>query len=132
MLVMVATDESLERFARRLSDLLGKSVNRAGEGDDLRYELPDDQVDILVYGNELENDRDLNFEDYQHVVSVAAWTLRSATPAERVERQQGFARRVFDLLRETGRYGLMLADDVDRRLDEHRLPASPQRAPGAS
>jgi hypothetical protein len=122
MLVLVATDESLEGFAYRLGELLGKPVNAAGEGEPLRFELPDDQVDIAVYENDFENDRDLNFEDFQHAVSQQAWRLRGVTPAERAARQEGFARRVFDLLRETGRYGLMLTDDVDRKVDEFRAP----------
>jgi hypothetical protein len=122
MLICVATDEDLDTFARRLEQLLGRPLKRLGEGDQMRWELaaPDPHVDVLVYENDFVDDKDVNFEDYQIVISVEAWRLRGSTEADWKARREGFARTVYERLKETGRYGLMLVDGVQTKLDEYR------------
>jgi hypothetical protein len=122
MLICVATDGDLGTFAQRLEQLLGRPLKRAGEGDQVRWELaaPDPHVDVLVYENDFENDKDVNFEDYQIVISVRAWRLRGSNEADWKAWREGFARSVYERLKETGRYGLMLVDGVQTKLDEYR------------
>jgi hypothetical protein len=122
MHLCVATDEDLDTFAQRLEQLLGRPLKRVGEGDQVRWELadPDPHVDVLVYENDFENDKDVNFEDYQIVISVRAWRLPGSNEADWKAWREGFARTAYERLKETGRYGLMLVDGVQTKLDEYR------------
>jgi hypothetical protein len=122
MLICVATDEDLDTFARRLEQLLGRTLKRVVEGDLPRWELadPDPHVDVLVYENDFVDDKDVNFEDYQIVISVRAWRLPGSNEADWKAWREGFARTVYERLKETGRYGLMFVDGVQTKLDEYR------------
>jgi hypothetical protein len=122
MLICVATDEDLDTFAQRLGELLGRPFKRVVDGDQVRWEpaVPDPHVDVVVYENDFVNDKDVNFEDYQIVISVEAWRLRGSDEADWTARREGFARMVYERLKETGRYGLMLVDGVQRKLEEYR------------
>jgi hypothetical protein len=122
MHLCVATDEDLDAFAQRLGQLLGRPLKRVEEGGQVRWELaaPDPHVDVLVYENDFVNDKDVNFEDYQIVISVRAWRLPGSNEADWKAWREGFARTVYERLKETGRYGLMFVDGVQTKLDEYR------------
>ena len=122
MLICVGTDEDLDTFAQHLGQLLGRPLKRVEEGDLVRWELaaPDPHVDVLVYENDFVDDKDVNFEDYQIVISVRAWRLPGSNEADWKAWREGFARTVYERLKETGRYGLMLVDGVQTKLDEFR------------
>ena len=118
----VATDAGLDTFAERLGQLLGRPLKRVEEGGHVRWEPadPDPHVDVLVYENDFENDKDVNFEDYQIVISIRAWRLRGSNEADWKVWREGFARTLYGRLKDTGHYGLMLVDGVQTKLDEYR------------
>jgi hypothetical protein len=66
--------------------------------------------------HDYENDRDMPFEDYPYVITVRRI-------GQSRDSQEACARRVFDQLESTGRYRLMVVDDLQRRVD--RLDAPP-------
>jgi hypothetical protein len=68
------------------------------------FRLRVDSCTITIGTHSLENDRDLNFEDYPFQIEV--------------EGSEAEARRIFELLRSTLKYSLLLVRDVQEKLDE--------------
>jgi hypothetical protein len=71
---------------------------------------PDLALDLGTH--EFENDRDMLFENYPYLITVRK-IGRDATF------QADAARRIFDALKTTSRYRLLLVSDLQRKLDEH-------------
>jgi hypothetical protein len=62
------------------------------------------------------NDRDMNFEDYQYYVGVQATGWKYIEDRDRILSES--SRSIFEKLKATGRYPLMMTYDVQRKLDE--------------
>jgi hypothetical protein len=67
--------------------------------------------------HDFDNDRDMLFEEYPYVITVRKI-------GHDADFQTAAARRVFDALKATGRYRLLLVSDLQSKLDEF----GPQRA----
>jgi hypothetical protein len=63
-----------------------------------------------------ENDGDMNFGDYQYYVSVQAIGWKYPEEHDRILNES--SRSIFEKLKATGRYPLMMTYDVQRKLDE--------------
>jgi hypothetical protein len=74
---------------------------------------------ITIFGDHgFENDRDMHFEDYQYTMEICAIRdLRLATNQDQTEQ---FAARLFEQLKATDRYALLLVWDLQQKLQEHR------------
>ncbi|MCS6859876.1 MAG: hypothetical protein NZT92_06110 [Abditibacteriales bacterium] len=111
-------------FAREIEGLLGVKLQRVLEAGETWYEFRDDHIALTVGEHDFENDRDMNFRDYRYHLSIRA--LNIATEEERKTWREGFARFAFEKLKSTGKYGLLLVEDIQKRLDEFR-PEPAQR-----
>jgi hypothetical protein len=73
-------------------------------------------ITLLKTGGDFVNDRDMNFEDYQYYVGVQAIGWKYPEEHDRILNES--SRSVFEKLKATGRYPLMMTYDVQRKLDE--------------
>ena len=116
--ILVDVDESLEEFAKHVEDELAIRLERKSDAHSVWYDYDDPRIYLVVYEHELENDRDLRFEDYRY--EIALWPERGENP-ERVQEQwrTELGPAMFEKLKATGRYDLMLVEEVQRKLAEY-------------
>lgn len=74
-----------------------------------------DGIALDLGGHEFENDRDMTFEEFPYVITVRSIGSNG-------ERRLRCARDVFQKLRQTGRYRLLLTADLQQRLDAFDPP----------
>lgn len=117
--VFVSAQKPIEDFVRELESLLGIKFQFIRISEDVSfYEYRNSHVAVTVLKHDLENDRELRFEDYPYQISVRA--LNIDTEEERKQRREDFARLVFEKLKRTNKYNLMLVENLQLKLDEFR------------
>ncbi len=115
--VFIQTDKSLEKLAEEVGCLLELKFEHQKDDYDEWYAVRTGEglYDIGVHG--LDNDRDMNFEDYQY--EVRFWENTDNSPEERERLQKVVGRKIFERLKSTKKYPLMLVFDVQHKLDEY-------------
>jgi len=74
---------------------------------------------ITIFGDHgFENDRDMHFEDYQYTMEICA--IRVLRMAANQDQAEQFASRLFEQLKATERYALLLVGDLQQKHQEHR------------
>ena len=118
--ILIHTEEPLDRLAQELEQLLQISLKRKADEYDAWYEHDNDDVYLIVAEHELENDRELRFEDYRY--DLALWPKRRPGVEQYNKKwRDDLAPAIFNKLKATGRYDLMLVEGVQTKLDEfHR------------
>ncbi len=113
----VDSHEDLAAFVPALARAIGQPITSAPTEEGDRYFVVDG-VSGSVGPHELENDRDCDFESFP--IHIAFYGNA---------RREGVGRRAFETLKATGRYRLLLASDIQAKLDEYRpTPAAAQSA----
>jgi len=118
MNIFVCAQEDMEVFTKDIASVLGIKLRLASEGEEAFYEFSDQHVVFTLGEHDFENDRDLNFSDYRYWISVRAsdgWGWK-----ERESRRDDFTRLVFEKLKATQRYSLMLVKNLQVKLEEFR------------
>jgi hypothetical protein len=107
---------SLNALAAEVSILSGLSFERTIEENCATYRYSErDFTLILGEDHGMENDRDLNFEDYTYDIN-----LRRHNVGDREQAQANtlkFAKNLFAKLKDAGRYRLMLVENCQKKLD---------------
>jgi hypothetical protein len=80
------------------------------------YVFADQHKRITLSVGDMVNDRDMNFEDYQYYIGIQAIGWRYPEEHDRILNES--SRSIFEKLKATGRYPLMMTYDVQRKLDE--------------
>ena len=111
--VFVNASEGLDSFAKTMSNLLELPLRPDIDG----YGRPcyihrDESLEITVGTHDLENDRDILFDLYRYQIDIRSFQRDEAA-------QEQYARSVFQKLKETTKYALMLVYDVQRKLDQY-------------
>jgi len=114
---------SLDALARELNLLLVIALGQEErhEGTKAAYsnnEFTDNREYFflsLVDEHGLENDRDMNFEDFAYELNITR--KNSCDPNMAEQKCFEFARLAFDTLKKTGKYRLMLTENVQSKLD---------------
>jgi len=113
--LFIAGAPSLKALAAEVSTLSGLKLECIHQDDSDTYQCSVHDFTLIVgEDHELENDRDMNFEDYPY--DVRLWRHN---PADRVQAQANtleFAKTLFTKLRNMGRYRLMLVEDTQKKL----------------
>ncbi len=120
--IFARTSQPLEEIVREVEELMNIQTRRVTDDLRVRYDFTNENVDVTISGHDFENDRDANFEDYQYCISMRA--LRGNPPEEYDERRKTFARRAFERLSATGRYGLMMTSNLQTVLARYE-PGEP-------
>ena len=117
---------SLKALAGEVSTLSGLELKCVHEDESDTYQCSVSDFTLIVReDHELENDRDMNFEDYPY--QVCLWRHN---PADRVQAQANtleFAKILFEKFKDTGRYRLMLVEDTQKKLASFGLTTSCRR-----
>lgn len=112
--VFIEGAPSLKALAAEVSTL-GLTLERVNEDDSETYQYSEsDFTLILGMDHGLENDRDLNFEDYAY--QMILWRHNTADREQSQANTLKFAKVLFAKLKETGRYRLMLVEDTQKKL----------------
>ena len=116
--ILADTEVPLEEFAGEVGRLLGMALQRESDDYEVSYRYSGPDVYLIVSKNDFENDQGLAFEDYRY--DIALWPHRRPRFDETIERWRSeLAPTMFEKLKSTGRYHLMLVEGVQTRLDEH-------------
>jgi hypothetical protein len=114
--IFAESEVSLEDFVQDIEKLLGIKLQRISEGEEIFYEFRDPHVVFTVGTHDLANDRDMNFEDYRYHLSARA--LNISTEEERKKWRDEFARVIFQKLKTTQNYHLILVEDTQVKVAE--------------
>ncbi|MBA2285345.1 MAG: hypothetical protein H0W02_07690 [Ktedonobacteraceae bacterium] len=116
--IFVNTEESLEEFTNVLESLVGISAQRCSTNDEIWYELQDERTSLSVGTHEYINNQGMNFEAYRYDIEVREINIREAE--ERVQWLHDTAFMIFNRLKDTRRYPLLLADDLQKKVEEYQ------------
>lgn len=125
--ILVETNQSLEDLVKELEHLLQLSFTEHAddEGIEIRYEYADKQREIIVTEQTyLMNDRTLLFEDYRYIISVDARGYQNYE--ENWQQQRALSRHIFEQLKATDRYRLLMVDNGQIFMDTYTPRAFPQ------
>ncbi len=114
--VFVDTQESPSDFASSLESILGIQLQKVNR-EPIYYEYSDGNSRSFDFGEHyLENETDLNFEDYKYQIEIG--TFNTSSHEEKRKLGLEFAQQLFDALKKSGKYRVMLVDSIDIKLDE--------------
>jgi hypothetical protein len=116
--IFIASDLPVEAFVREAGSLLQIQFNLVKDERQTWYEAISDQGRITIGTHEFENDRDMKFEEFNYVISF--WVNRGLDINLIEPVRQKIGRQIYETFKQTGKYALMLVDDVQRKLDEFR------------
>jgi hypothetical protein len=114
--VFLVSKASLEDIVQELEVLLKMPAQRFSDDYETWYVLHDDHTLYSVGGHEYINDNDVHFEDYQYDIEVQATNIKDA--GERAKHLEDAAYQLFNCLKQTKKYPLMLVDNLQIKLDE--------------
>jgi len=107
---------SLEALAREISTLLRIDLERRTDAYETWYEYADATTMLTLGTHDFENDQDLNFAAYRHDIELRALNL--GEPEEREQRLADLVKFVYQKLKATQKYPLLLVDDLQVKLAE--------------
>ncbi|MEP7289780.1 MAG: hypothetical protein ABI947_28865 [Chloroflexota bacterium] len=118
--IFVRTNHSKEDFAREIEMLLEVHLTVLNE-EYIFYSYTDPKNRWFQIGiHDLINDSDgLNFEFYDYQIEIGAFGIRDWEKHR--DNVNEYARLIFDKLKSTGSYDLLLVQDVSFKLDEFHV-----------
>jgi len=120
--IFVDAQTGLEEFAAELEILLQIKLTRIDENAEIYYAFRNSQIDMTLGTHEFDNDRDMNFEDYNYDISVRALNLESEE--KRKQWRERFAFEIFEKLKATDKYDLMMIENIQIKLAEFHPKSS--------
>ncbi|MEG3975991.1 hypothetical protein QT970_15405 [Microcoleus sp. herbarium8] len=114
--IFVDFPQGLEHLIKELEFILALKFELISDGTDNWYEFHNSTITLTVGNHDFENDRDIKFEEYPYNLSIRA--LNISNELDRQKWRDDFASYVFQKLKATERYRLMLVDDLQVKLEE--------------
>jgi len=118
--IFVGHELSTDDFVKEIEPLLEIKFQHVPDQDSSdfdRYEFGSETLlMILTKAIDFENDGDMNFEDYQYYIGISVLKFPNEKDLEQV--RNDFAHFVFERLKATGQYRLMMTYDLQKKLDE--------------
>lgn len=113
--LFVDAQDPMPQFVRDVESACDVKFTQCCSDAGERYEYRDSLGVVCLWGDhEIENDRGINFEDYRYEMNVRPYRT---TDWERDQRAGcELAARLFERLKATGRYRLMLVEELQKRL----------------
>ncbi len=102
--------QGLEHLIKELELILALKFELISDVTDNWYEFHNSIITLTVGKHDFENDKDINFEEYPYNLSIRA--LNISNEIDRKKWRDDFASYVFQKLKATERYRLMLVDDL--------------------
>ena len=117
--IFVKSCTDLENFVRELEILTGVKLLHYTDQYSEWYGFLDQSVRITLHKHELDNDTDMNFEDYPYQIEV--WGIDDMNPVERARRRESYALSLFDKLKSLQKYDLVMWDNLETKLEEYHI-----------
>ncbi len=114
--IFVDADAPITTFILELELLLAVKFQLRSREDEIWYEVDSPKLVLTVGEHEFESDDGLNFEDYRY--NIALWPINYKTEEEWAQIRNEAAQRIFQQLKATQKYSLILVDDVQVKLAE--------------
>jgi hypothetical protein len=114
--IFVDFPHKIEYLIKELELILALKFELVSDGIDNWYEFSNSTITLTIGKHDFENDRDIKFEEYPYNLSIRA--LNISTEFDRQNWCNDFASYVFQKLKATERYRLMLVDDLQVKLEE--------------
>ena len=114
--IFVDFPQDIEHLIKELEFILALKFELVSDGTDNWYEFCNSTITLTVGKHDFENDRDIKFEEYPYNLSIRA--LNISNELDRKKWRDDFASYVFQKLKATERYRLMLVDDLQVKLEE--------------
>lgn len=117
--IFVDSEKSLDSLVKDVESLLNVSFKFVGDNEESWYEFSNSQISMTLGNHEFESDIDLNFEDYPYWINIRS--LNFQTEAEHHKQRDDFANFLYEKLKATRQYSLMLVEDLQVKLEEFSL-----------
>jgi len=115
--LFIDAHESLPQLVRDVEAACNVKFTRLCADTGERYEYRDPLGVVCLWDeHELENDRGLNFEDYRYEMNVRPYRTTDWARDQRAAYE--LTARLFERLKTTGRYRLLLVEELQKRLQE--------------
>ena len=108
--------QGLEHLIKELELILALKFELVSDGTDNWHEFRNSTITLTIGKHDFENDRDIKFEEYPYNLSIRA--LNISNELDRQKWRDDFASYVFQKLKATENYRLMLVDDLQVKLEE--------------
>jgi hypothetical protein len=114
--IFVDFPQKIEYLIKELELILDMKFEIFSDGTENWYEFRNSTITLTIGKHDFENDHDIKFEEYPYNLSIRA--LNISTEFDRQNWCDDFASYVFQKLKATERYRLMLVDDLQVKLEE--------------
>lgn len=114
--VFVDFPQKIEYLIKELELILDMKFEIFSDGTENWYEFRNSTITLTIGKHDFENDRDIKFEEYPYNLSIRA--LNISNEFERKKWCDDFASYVFQKLKATERYRLILVDNLQVQLEE--------------
>lgn len=114
--IFVDFPHKIEHLIKELELILALKLELFSDGTDNWYEFRNSTITLTIGKHDFENDRDIKFEEYPYNLSIRSRNI--STEFDRQKWCDDFASYVFQKLKSTERYRLMLVDDLQVQLEE--------------
>ncbi|WP_373536916.1 hypothetical protein [Microcoleus sp.] len=114
--IFVDFPQEIEDLIKELEFILALKFELVSDGTDNWYEFRNSTITLTVGNHDFENDRDIKFEEYPYNLSIRA--LNISNELDRQKWRDDFASYVFQKLKATESYRLMLVDNLQVKLEE--------------
>jgi hypothetical protein len=116
--ILVEGDTSLEGLAAEVEQLLEVTGKHYRAEDDPYYVLYEARTEVIVRENTSFNEGGLNLEDYHFEIDVRGWGSGFQAVGDKDRWEDERAHFLFEQLKATGRYRLLLTRELERKEDE--------------
>jgi hypothetical protein len=117
--VFVRTENTLDELADHLGYLFNQQLEFGEDEHERWYLYVTDYNVIDLMDNAMVNDRGIPFEDYHYDIRIRVKRIPGISGEASERYRLADATKIFEALKSTGIYSVMLVDNVDVLLAEH-------------
>ncbi len=114
--IFIGTNLTLDQVASRISEIMDARFERRSVKGEVQYECEGSALPIMLGEHDLIDNGDLHFTDFQFVLGI--WAIGLIKGKERIKTQERLGSEIFELLKATGEFRLLMVDDTQVKLAE--------------
>ncbi|HEX8220785.1 MAG TPA: hypothetical protein VF914_16460 [Chloroflexia bacterium] len=120
--IFIDADMTLSALASELGTILGLKLYRMSNEHETWYEYKVPAFLLQLGEHAFGADQGLNFQEYRYHISIYPVVLEQRTEEDWLNWRETQATSVFEKLKSTGKYKLMMVDDLQVLLAQHDPP----------
>ena len=117
--IFIAADITLTTMASELETILGLKLYEVSNEGETWYEHKTSAILLQLSEHHFGADQGLNFREYRHHISIYPGTRDQRTEEDWVNWREAQVTPVFERLKSTGKYRLMMVDDLQVLLSQY-------------